>query len=417
MQKEDQGDGLAHRIEETLVAREKERLEILASQPATTDTDVTRPKKCRKGISFALLTLGFVLGGIIGALCYMLLPAPQATASSTPTPDRVSTLLLQADGLLAAGQKDAARAAYLDALSQNPNSVQAHNNLAVLYAAEGNLPQAREQLDRALKTSPAYQAVHENMARIYAGMARNSYGKALQLDEGIAPVRLEPLGTAASRDSAPNLAVVPSVSPPVEKRPDVGSPTEDAAGPTEPAGAPVAAAESVVDSVSSPVVMPPAVEPALVSVPPSEIVDISTPGAVTVVAKLEKKDMRQATPVSDPVAYPTPQQFLDLWASAWSSQNVKKYLAFYASDYFSSRSGSRANWEDQRRERLTKPGFIEVKLSDFVIAVQTEQRAEVQMIQSYKSDNYRDTTRKLMVLERRDSSWQITDERTLERLN
>jgi hypothetical protein len=179
----------------------------------------------------------------------------------------------------------------------------------------------------------------------------------------------------------------------------------------------VAAAESVVDSVSSPVVTPPAVEPALVSVPPSEIVDISTPGAVTVVAKLEKKDMRQATPVSDPVAYPTPQQFLDLWASAWSSQNVKKYLAFYASDYFSSGSGSRANWEDQRRERLTKPGFIEVKLNDFVIAAQTEQRAEVQMIQSYKSDNYQDTTRKLMVLERRDSSWQITDERTLERLN
>lgn len=415
MHEEAQGDGLAHRIEETLVAREKERMEILASQPAI--ADVPRPQTCRKGVSFVLLAVGFLLGGLIGGLCYMLLPAPQATASSTPTRIPVSSLLLQADGLMVAGQKDAARAAYLDALRLSPDSVQAHNNLAVLYAAEGLLPQAREQLDQALKTSPAYQAVHENMARIYASMARNSYGKALQLHEEAAPVRLEPLGSAAATSSASTLAVVAPAPVIPEARVKNNLPAAVDSKPTDTSASPDVAAEPAVASASPVEPLPAVMESVPVETPQSELVDPGASVALTVVAKLDKKDMRPATPVSDPVACPTPQQFLDLWASAWSSQNVKKYLAFYASNYYSSRTGSRANWEKQRRERLGKPGFIEVELNDFVITAQTDQRAEVQMIQLYKSDNYQDKTRKLMVLERRESSWQITDERTLERLD
>jgi len=409
MSRDEQDDGLAHRIEETLIAREKERREILAAH--SKDTVLVPAKKSRKGLSFALLTLGFVLGGLIGALCYMLLPAPQATASSAPSPAvSASNLLVEADRLLVAGQNDAARSTYLTALRQNPDSVQAYNNLAVLYAAEGNLPQAREQLDRALNTSPAYQAVHENIARVYAGMARNSYGKALQLREEAAPVQLKPLGLAAkvasplpekisgehlpaARSSMPLLATnTPSVT-------------------VEPVKAPTPALD-----------LPPSDVPSAVEFGPDA--EAQTEGVVavnsddlTLLAKLEDDDIRPATPVSDPAACVTPQQFLDLWADAWSSQNVKKYLAFYAPGYFSSPPGSRAKWEAQRRQRLSKPSFIQVELMDFLVTVQTDQRAEVKIVQSYQSDNYRDKTRKLMVLERKDSSWQITDERTLERLN
>lgn len=410
MQKEDQKDALAHRIEETLVAREKERLEILASQPQI--EAVALPKKCRKGVSFTLLALGFLLGGLIGGLCYMLLPAPQATASSPATAPPLPTSLAEADRLLAAGQQEAARARYLDVLRQNPQSVEALNNLAVLAAAEGDLTQAREHLDRALKTSPAYQAVHANIARIYAGMARNSYGKALQLSDDLAPVKLMPL-VIAEADS--RLALEPPVPAAEEgSRKDLPAATSSlpVASTTSPVAVdPVAAPAPAVDS------MPAAVKPDPVAIKSPEVVAASKPVSMPLLAKLETKDMRPATPVSDPVASPTPQQFLDLWASAWSKQKVKSYLSFYASNYFSPRLASRSKWEDQRRKRLTKPSFIQVELNDFVVTEQSDQQVEVQMVQSYQSDNYRDKTRKLMVLERRDASWQIVDERTLERFD
>lgn len=399
MHKEDQADDLAHRIEETLIAREKERMDILAIHP---QTDIEPPKKCRKGVSFALLGLGFLLGGLIGALCYVLLPAPQATASLSPTTRPASNLLIEADRLLAAGQKEAARSTYFDALRQYPDSVVAHNNLAVLFAAEGDLVQAREQLNQALKTSPAYEAVHENMSRIYASMARNSYGKALQLQEETAPVRLKALGDAAQLSVVVTPVNAPATLPVPEKTLAINAP----------AGEPLAVPSAPLVDPVSPAVAP---DPTAGSQP--DVVALNSPANQIVLAKLEKNDMRPATPVSDPSACPTPQQFLDLWASAWSKQNVKKYLSFYAPNYFSERSPSRASWEDQRRERLTKPGFIEVELNDFVVKVESDQRVEVQMVQSYKSDNYQDKTRKLMRLERRDSSWQIADERTLERLN
>ena len=58
-----------------------------------------------------------------------------------------------------------------------------YNNLAVLYAAQGQYDKARGALEQAIRTHPSYATAHENLGDIYAKMASQAYDKALQLDK------------------------------------------------------------------------------------------------------------------------------------------------------------------------------------------------------------------------------------------
>lgn len=63
-----------------------------------------------------------------------------------------------------------------------PELPEPYNNLAVLYAAQGNYDKARNALEMAIHTHPSYAIAHENLGDIYAKMASIAYDKALQLD-------------------------------------------------------------------------------------------------------------------------------------------------------------------------------------------------------------------------------------------
>src|SRR5690242_10067041 len=65
-----------------------------------------------------------------------------------------------------------------------PDLPEPYNNLAVLYASQGQYEKAREALEAAIRTHPSYSTAHENLGDIYAKMASQAYGKALQLDQG-----------------------------------------------------------------------------------------------------------------------------------------------------------------------------------------------------------------------------------------
>ncbi|MBM3340795.1 MAG: tetratricopeptide repeat protein [Betaproteobacteria bacterium] len=58
-----------------------------------------------------------------------------------------------------------------------------YNNLAVLYAQQGQYDKARAALEQAIRTHPSYATAHENLGDIYAKMASQAYDKALQLDK------------------------------------------------------------------------------------------------------------------------------------------------------------------------------------------------------------------------------------------
>lgn len=63
-----------------------------------------------------------------------------------------------------------------------PELPEPYNNLAVLYAAQGQDEKARKALELAIRTHPSYATAHENLGDIHAALASQSYARALQLD-------------------------------------------------------------------------------------------------------------------------------------------------------------------------------------------------------------------------------------------
>jgi tetratricopeptide (TPR) repeat protein len=64
-----------------------------------------------------------------------------------------------------------------------PELPEPYNNLAVLYASQGQYDKARTALEMAIRTHPGYATAHENLGDIYAKMASQAYAKAIQLDK------------------------------------------------------------------------------------------------------------------------------------------------------------------------------------------------------------------------------------------
>lgn len=71
---------------------------------------------------------------------------------------------------------------FSDLTSDYPDLPEPYNNLAVLYASQGQYEKAKQSLEQAIRTHPSYATAHENLGDIYAKMASQAYDRALQLD-------------------------------------------------------------------------------------------------------------------------------------------------------------------------------------------------------------------------------------------
>jgi tetratricopeptide (TPR) repeat protein len=63
-----------------------------------------------------------------------------------------------------------------------PELPEPYNNLAVVYAASGEIDKARVALEKAVSALPGYALAHENLGDVYARMALRAYERAAQLD-------------------------------------------------------------------------------------------------------------------------------------------------------------------------------------------------------------------------------------------
>ncbi len=91
------------------------------------------------------------------------------------------------------GQADEALATFTQLTQDYPELPEPYNNLAVIHAAQNQYDKARIALEMAVRTNPNYATAYENLGDVYARLAAQSYGKALQLDSGntTAPVKLK----------------------------------------------------------------------------------------------------------------------------------------------------------------------------------------------------------------------------------
>lgn len=92
-------------------------------------------------------------------------------------------LFLRAVTLTKLEQKDLAIKTYISLIEKFPKLPEPYNNLAVLYAEQNRLLEAKQILEKALKTNNSYSIAHINLGDVYTRMASDAYRKAFELDE------------------------------------------------------------------------------------------------------------------------------------------------------------------------------------------------------------------------------------------
>ncbi len=98
------------------------------------------------------------------------------------------------------------------------------------------------------------------------------------------------------------------------------------------------------------------------------------------------------------------------WSQAWANKNLEQYFASYGASFKPAKGQSRQAWEQQRRERITKPSKISVELSNIVIASNDDNTAKVKFKQSYRADGKPIRTNKTLTMKKAGDNWYIQEE-------
>lgn len=275
-------------------------------------------------------------------------------------------------GLILAEQNKANDAIkiFTDLTADYPELPGPYNNLAVLYAAQGQYDNARKSLEQAIRTHPSYATAHENLGDIYAKMASQAYDKALQLDKSnvTAQTKLNLIRDLFPADARAAAAAKPPAAKPA-----------------------VMAANEVTRATTPPAQPAPAAPTATPSAPPAK----PAPAA------------GKARDPNEVLAY------VNAWAKAWSDNDVAGYLGAYAADFRVPGGASRAGWEAERKSRIAKPRKIQVTLSDTNVEFdESGSRATVTFRQDYRSDALKSVNSKTLVMTRSGDKWLIQQERS-----
>ncbi|MCS4295478.1 tetratricopeptide (TPR) repeat protein [Comamonas sp. BIGb0152] len=304
-------------------------------------------------------------------------------------------------GVIATEQKQQTQAIQIfSALARDyPAMPEPYNNLAVLYAAQGQDRKAVDALEQAIRAQPGYATAHENLGDLYARMASQSYGKALELDsarQGIAPKQALIAQMAAGKAGAavPVAALPTATAVPV------------------PAAAPVPVLAPV-----QPAARVRAPEPAMVA-PAAERISSATP--LQLAAAEAARSAASASLAADaaPAAKATPsldaspaavEAAVQAWAKAWAQQDMASYLAAYSPVFKPADGSSLAAWTQSRRQRIEGKREISVSLSDLQVVVDGE-RATARFVQAYAAGALKSNSRKTLVLQPDQGQWRIVSE-------
>jgi ketosteroid isomerase-like protein len=230
-------------------------------------------------------------------------------------------------------------------------------------------------LETAIKTHPSYATAHENLGDIYARMASEAYDKALQLDNG---------NTRAQNKLSLIKEIFSSTGKPIQLASKSSPTSKEAAAPVSP----IRPAEPAKPLESKPVT-PKAAEPEKATETPKP------EPKEAAVAEDEDKEITLA--VQD-------------WAKAWSSKKVDKYLASYGDNFQTPNGESRKEWEDLRRERITKPTSINVEITKVHIKMESPNQARVSFKQNYRAGSLAKRTSKTLMMQKAGDKWYIEQE-------
>jgi tetratricopeptide (TPR) repeat protein len=322
-----------------------------------------------------------------GKLAEAMTKADQYLASKPRDPQmRFLKGVIQRDS----GKNTEAIATFTRLTEDYPELPEPYNNLAVLYAGQSQYDKARTALEMAIRTNPSYTTAHENLGDVYAKLASQAYGKALQLDGSNTAV-------------PPKLALIRELFNPATGKGQRPVPTLSAPAPVPAAAVatPKPAAEPQTKPVAAPV-PPPAVAAASSN---------SGPGASPSVANTQPAAPApaKAEPAATNNASKDVEAAVRNWAKAWASRDMKAYLASYGRDFETPGGVKRSAWEDERRQRITGKSKISVTLSNLNISVNGS-KASAKFRQDYRADGLSVSSRKVLEMAKAGDRWVIVRE-------
>ncbi|MDE2105734.1 MAG: tetratricopeptide repeat protein [Patescibacteria group bacterium] len=287
---------------------------------------------------------------------------------------------------------------------QYPELPEPYNDLAVLYAQQGQFEKARAALESAIRTNPSYEIAFHNLGDVYAVLASQSYKRALQLDSGrdasaranlalISRLLNHDAAThsamvASSKDTAPTFAAtVASLKKHASSRSPVAASTNSSPASEKRSAASLAAKAQKVPVKAAPVAV---AKPA------------TSPAAVATAA------------LPQPPAQATDQKLVEAaverWAHAWQSRDLSRYFASYLPGYTPDAHQTHAAWVARRTLLIKDKRRIRIEVRDLHVKIDAD-RAIARFRQIYTSGPLHFDGMKTLHLVRRGKRWYISEER------
>ena len=297
--------------------------------------------------------------------------------------------------ILTEQKKDAQAIQIFQSLTeQYPELPEPYNNLAVLYAQQGQYDKARAALDMAIRTNPSYATAQANLGDIYAKLASQAYQKALQLapDENAnARVKLNLIRELFEQGK--NAGATPMK---VATAQTTAAPKPE----TKPAAAPPAPKPAVV-AAAKPSAKPEPVHPAQATSP------TATPTTTSAAAASKPATSEAASaPAAEQTAV---SEAVERWAAAWQNKNLSGYFAAYAPTFKPEKGMSLSAWKDQRRARISDKAKITVTVHALKVQVDGD-KATAHFRQHYVSGSLDFDGPKTLQLQREKGQWLIVRE-------
>jgi len=277
------------------------------------------------------------------------------------------------------------------------------NAQAIQSAKNGDPQAAVSVLESALINDPESGVVFDNLRKLYAGFATQSYQLAIDPAKNQAvivelsdaqqkySVQIPVMANNINRSALAKIDTL-KVMPTLPQAVMITTAAEVTATPVVKIE-PVASSTNVIPHIQVATSLPiaaPIPEPVIKLPPPPP-----PPPALTAA---ERKEINSAV-----------MQALKNWSDAWSKQDVSAYLASYSATY-SPKGTTHKEWADYRAIRLKAPKFVKVELSDQKAVLTDNTHVRVSFTQSYASDTLRAKDKKTLELELIDNTWLITSE-------
>lgn len=270
-------------------------------------------------------------------------------------------------GLILSEQKKTVEA--IDIFSKltvdHPDYPEPYNNLAVLFATEGQYVKARLALDTALKLNPKYATAHENLGDVYLQSALQAYS-----------------------DAAKNESNSSSLKPKLKSvRQTLGLPAREQA-------VPGVAAATALKSTSATTALPVPAKPDQAAAGPGS--SGSTEQSAGQGTQAERE--RVLAVVGE-------------WVKAWSTKDIKTYFSLYADDFRTPNGESLEAWKKMRRSRINDKEQIDIQVLSPSVVIE-DRTALVNFQQVYVAGKLSSKSRKVLTLKNQNGTWKIVQEKS-----